>query len=115
MNAKRIPTTRTPPRKTVRNTSGAEGLVAGRTYTVSLGEPLGDPNKLTIDELRNIITGVIPPKTLIKFSRMLTIALEEDQARLNVLDTLLPLDREDAVAQRRPIRRTTRDGRDPRA
>jgi hypothetical protein len=56
------------------------------TVRVPLKEPgqTPDPNKLTIDELRLIIAGVgvIPPRTLIKFSRLFTIALEEDQARL---------------------------------
>lgn len=85
MKTRRIPTTRTAPRRSrpVAKLVEAVGLFPAKLYTVAPAD------QLTVDELRNIITGIIPPRTLIKFSRMLTAALEADQERLNALNNVL--------------------------
>jgi hypothetical protein len=87
VRAQRIPTTRTPPAKQpppakqrVRRRAAVEvQRIPDLKYTVA---PV---DQLSIDELRNVLIGVIRPPTLIKFSRMLTTALIADQERLNLL------------------------------
>ena len=86
MKAQRIPTTRTPQKTkrrfhSVTELTATAGLAPGALYTIAPAD------QLTVDELRNIITGIIPPRTLIKFSRMLTAALEADQERFRINTT----------------------------